>query len=315
MKATILNGETEGALRELVEEFRESDWRVVDAVAAAIVELRYDGTFMPRIDEIPALKAAIRATPVPTSVGALVGAAFDDERLHKSDPHPSELVPLMVIHQCANDFREKLPSILNEAIPLARSPDLRWSVRGDVPPMMQTSTDGSAPRARKLSAEAQRAMDESRNALRRDRANKDPALNGIPEEALIPPKEHLKDEFHWWCLKLGFMIASPHADQTNYVKVIDAIGDHCLRLMPDARRKAREKATRDQKVMHDRYGTEENESLPRYARSLVKRGEYARAALLCQMAIEHGIQPKSAGAFERVLGAAQKKLGMAKRST
>ena len=58
----MLDGEVESALRELVEEFRDSDWRVVDAVAAAIVELRYEGTFVLHVDEVSALKAPIRAT-------------------------------------------------------------------------------------------------------------------------------------------------------------------------------------------------------------------------------------------------------------
>jgi hypothetical protein len=198
--------------------------------------------------------------------------------------------------------------VLKEAVDLSTdtSIDLRWSTTEGPPARMRTHV-GDRPVSGDLVNEmTKRAYAETRLLHKRERDGKDPAKNGKPEAALEVPRPELADSFSWWCLQLGFMLASPHVDKPRYAEVVDKMGDHCIRVMPKAQAQARAKKLGQSKA-DDRYGSVETESLPKYARWLLKRGLADRARLICEMALQHGILPKSPGAFERGLAAAGKK--------
>ncbi len=314
------------ALATLQRAVRGSDYRWVEPLAAALVDRHYDGCLALPEADARRLEAAVQRTPVPSAISALLGElrppsmAREEEEDFRSgrDSRWFTLLPYAVLHRVAEDFAGDLRTVCLVALRDTANHALGWSTTCE-PPMLRAwgvtrhkEEVTLTPLARQASAERTQRLQQARDAA-------DPRLNGRPEEALDPPRPELRDKFSWWCLQLGFMLKSPFADTPRYLAVIDEMGDRCLAALPQAHAQARHQAEfmrqRDPNFHDtDRFGTTENDSLPRYARALIKRGLYERAIQLCEQALAHRIQPASPGAFERALTSAQKKLAAGRRS-
>lgn len=295
-------------VKKLLSQAGGSGWRPVDALAAAITHLKYDGSFAVVPSEIARFEESIQRETIPAEMATMLGEDIDARSFKGRSVNARSMLSLAVLHRCADEFATTLARVLQDAVELSTNPsiDLRWSTTEGPPARMRTHIGDRPVSGGLVNEMTKRAYAETGVLHKQERDRKDPAKNGKPEAALEVPRPELADSFSWWCLRLGYMLASPHVDKPRYAEVIDKMGEHCIRLMPKAQVQARAKKMGPHST-EDRYGSVENESLPKYARWLLKRGLADRARLICEMALQHGILPKSPGAFERGLAAAGKK--------
>lgn len=306
------------ALAILLRAVRGSEICMVELLAAALVERRYDGCFALTEAEAQRMESLVLREPVPLAIKVLLGdvqfhlATGTARRDFRSEWRWSTLLPYAVLHRTAEDFAGDLYATFLTGLHDTADHALGWWIDHETPMLRAWGLTRRREEVA-LSPAAQQAYAERAQRHRQERDAADPARNGRPEGALEAPRPELRDKFSWWSLQLGIMLKSPFADTARYLAVIDEIGDRCLAALPQAHAQAQLQAAfmrqRDPNYHDtDRCGTTENDSLPRYARGLIKRGIYERAIKVCEQALVHRIQPTSEGAFERALASATKKL-------
>lgn len=283
-----------------------------EILASGIVETSYGGAF--EVKQPEQLKR-IALSPLPHALAAALDPALRaqlelDIRESEDKAHFLFFVPVGVLHQFAADFPTQLTARLGNAVAAALDPDLLNMV--DHRPLTIMATyrqDRSRSRSKLLSAKARGLLEGAREQEKLARQANDPTTNGRPQDIFKLPRPELEHSFSWWCLQLGSMLASPHAARPDYTAVIRELGERCIRTMPLAHAQARAAEAADPgQGITDRYGSIDNEALPRYARWLHKAGDYQGAIRVCELALTHRIEPASAGAFDRALEAARKKL-------
>lgn len=301
----------------LLSDIGDCDWGPVLPLAAALSEMLYESYFAISETEMGDLKVKVLKEPTPRAISALLGhrELFEHEKDFDKDAVDC-LLPYVLLHRVVEDFPNQINELLLAALKRSIDPRVNWAIKVSPCVLMGWGVIRNREAIVPTASALQIAV---ADGLRWQQAQvaKDAAQNGRPRDALNVPKPELANSFIWWCLKLGQMIKSPHANTSSYVSVIDSIADNCLRTMPlaheQARLQARQMRNEDPEYEDSgRYGTTENESLPKYARWLIKRGLYQRAEHICEMAIEHQIGPASTGAFDRSLNASRKKLASSK---
>lgn len=292
----------------------QSDTPVFERIAAGVVQTSYDGAFaVERPEQLKRMALSLLPRAVKEALGEEISTRVAQEACDTpatDKEHMFFWVPMGILQQFALDFGPEVQSRTQRALQAALSPMLMSKVDHSPKHVMLTYLEDPSKRGSTLlSDKARKTIAEGYAQERRRRDALDPTLNGRPQEILKAPKPELEQSFGWWCLQLGFMLKSPHAERPDYQAVIRELGERCLRTMPQAHAQARAAQAEepDEEIM-DRYATVDNESLPRYARWLHKAGDYAGAIRVCEMALKHAIQPKSPGAFDRALQAAHKKL-------
>lgn len=283
----------------------------LEFLAAAIVQLRYEQCFAVLPSELGALATLAREKFTPDEVALLLGKSISGPSV-PSKADLFSLAPSIVLYCCVLDSSTDLRQVIQDGLALVKTTWRRLQWRVSSTPrldmlIVRSSVTGQPPSNDLVSKSLRLAYAERNASMRTAGDAKDPTLNGRPEEALQVPRPILMNSFAWWCLQLGFMLKSPYADTPNHTEVIDQIGDHCLRLLPQAHRETDEERASGS-ASPGGYATCWNEALPKYARMLIKRGLYERAIEVCQSSIRHAIEPSSPGAFERALASAEKKL-------
>lgn len=314
------------ALATLQRTVRGSDLRWAEPLAAALVDRHYEGCMALTEVDARRLEAAVHRAPMPPAMATWLGdlrppsLAREEDEDSRSDRGRRwvTLLPYAVLHRVAEDFPDDLRAVCLAGLRDTANHALGWSTQCE-PPMLRAWGVTRRKEEVALTPAARQANAERAQRLRQARDATDPALNGRPGEALEVPRPELRDKFSWWCLQLGFMLKSPFADTLPYLAVIDEIGDRCMAALPRAHAQGRgqdEFMRQRHPNFHDtdRYGTTENDALPRYARALIKRGQYKRAMLVCEQALAHQIQPARPGAFERALASAAKKWATGRNS-
>lgn len=277
--------------------------------ASAVILTDMCGRFVVSGNRYKFLMDAVKASPLPVRIQNVLGAGVSRSWRKFGKTAQQYQAPLMALHAFCeahvDDFEvawSNCKSLLSSCLD-----DFKLLITFEKPYMVVSHpkfpvTEEAEAAYRKAKRDIGLAESQAfRSAL----DDKDPAKNGRPDEIFILPRKEVEHSFTWWSLQLGFMVGSEFRDQTDYTRAIDEIADRCLCLMPQAIQQA--KKSRLNVSDTDRYGTVENESLPRYVRWLIKRGQKERAALFCNAAIAHRISPTSPGAFERGLATAMKR--------
>ena len=271
--------------------------------AAAVVVCEFGGRFVAWGEQYERLIETVKLSPLPLPVQKVLGIkACKPWQRYDENAKGYQAVFLALHAFCLAHLANFDQAWERPAALLKGDLALSYQITGDKSYMAADHPDYQ------VSAEQEAAYQEGKQqrdhetikAWRDEQNATDPAKNGRPQEALVLPRPELEQSFSWWCLKLGFMLGSKLRDRNDYKQVIDELAGRCVQFMPLAHQQAR---TRRQ---DDRYGTTENEALPKYARWLLERGETERAATLCRMAIEYRISSKSPGAFKRELARAEK---------
>lgn len=295
----------------LLDGYRGSEIRPVEPLAAALVEIHYASCFAVPESMTAEAERVIRGQPIPAALLSLFGDRLEKRSVSTRKLPWKDLLPLAVFHSFVRDHSGDLESNVGMALELANdaSRRLTWSVQTN-PVILRTAVDGRDPLQVTPSPLARQAHQERLARVNQERLGDDPARNNRPEEFLKLPRPELADQFTWWSLQVGNILGSPLLDEARYVAVAYELAERCLKTMPNACAQAREKATQmreENPDYSDRFGSVHNESLPKLARWLIKRGDFKLAEQVCNSALEHRIEAASPGALERALAASQKK--------